>query len=318
MAFDAEPWILDGTTVDAEVIRRALGSLIGSAGGVVTPGDLTVTQNGTPNMSVNVGTGQIWVPGTSTSSQGPYYGRNGASVNVAIAAANATNPRIDTIAVQVEDPEYGGSGTPMAPISIKGTATSGANITPGSGGYLSGKAAVPASAYVVAYVLVSANATSIVTADILNVATALAVGTKQQQTIVRRANASGGNDYTFAGGVQDIDATNLNVTMNCRGVPVRVSFDANIGTQVAGGGGDNVPFNLRMDSTYAWGTSGSQYVDVYVPNNTFGAIFHTEYVFTPTAGSHVFAPQCGGNGSNTVVIYATATQPVVFQVEELD
>lgn len=177
--FDAVPWILDGTTVDAEVIRRALGSLIGSAGGVVTPGDLTVTQNGTPNMSVNVGAGQVWVPGKSTASTGPYYGRNGASVNVPITAANATNPRVDTIVVQVEDPAYGGSGSPMAPKALAGTPTAGVSTPPTTAAQAAsdGAASIPStsSAYVAAYVLVPANATTITNADISNVASTVAV-----------------------------------------------------------------------------------------------------------------------------------------------
>lgn len=174
MAFDSVPWILDSTTVDAEVIRRALGTLIGSSGGVVTPGDLAVTQNGTPNMSVNVGPGQIWVPGKSTASTGPYYARNGASDNVSIAAANATNPRVDTIVVQVEDPAYGGSGAPMAPKALAGTPTAGVTQPPTTAAQAAsdGAAAIPAtsSAYVLAYVLVPASATTITNADISNVA----------------------------------------------------------------------------------------------------------------------------------------------------
>jgi len=164
MAFDAIPYVIDGTTVDAEVIRRALGSLIGPTGGVVTPGDLTVTQNGTPNMSVNIGTGQIWVPGTSTTTQGPYYSMNKAAVNQAISAANPSNPRIDTIIVQVQDPEYAGSTKSLAPGYVIGTATAGATLS-----NLNGKGTVPASSYVLAYVLVPAGTSSIVTADIANV-----------------------------------------------------------------------------------------------------------------------------------------------------
>jgi hypothetical protein len=169
MTFDTTAWIMDGTTVDAEVIRRALGTLLGSAGGIVTPGDLQVTQQASPNMSVLVGTGQIWVPGTSTASQGMYYSRNGAAVTLAIAASNPSNPRIDTVVVQVQDAAYAGATKSIAPAVITGTPTSGATLA-----NLTGAGAAPASSTVLAYVLVPAGATTIVTADIANVASQVA------------------------------------------------------------------------------------------------------------------------------------------------
>lgn len=175
MAFDNPPFVIDATTVDGEVIRRAIGSIINSAGGVVTPGDLTVTQNGTPNMTVNIGIGQIWVPGSSTSTQGPYYSRNAGSISQAINAASATLPRIDTVGVQVQDKAYAGTLTQIASFYVAGTATAGANLT-----NLTGKGTVPASSYVLGYVVVPANATSIVTADILNVASLASLGVAPQ------------------------------------------------------------------------------------------------------------------------------------------
>src|SRR6185312_11023893 len=121
MAFDSPPFVMDATTVDGEVIRRAIGSLLNPAGGIVNGGDLQVTQNGTPNMTVNIGPGAIWVPGSTTSTQGPYYSRNGASISQAINAASASNPRIDTVGVQVQDKAYAGSLTQIAPFYVPGT-----------------------------------------------------------------------------------------------------------------------------------------------------------------------------------------------------
>lgn len=165
MALDSPPWLIDGTTVDGEVIRRAVGSLINPAGGIVTPGDLAVTQQTVPNMSVQVGTGQIWVPGTSTASQGLYYAENKAAVTLAIAASNPSNPRLDQVICQVEDAAYAGSSKLMQFAVVTGTPTSGASLS-----NLVGLGSVPASSLVIAYVLVPAGTTSIVTADIGNVA----------------------------------------------------------------------------------------------------------------------------------------------------
>jgi hypothetical protein len=179
MAFDAAPYLIDGTTVDGEVIRRALGTLLSPAGGIVTPGDLAVTQQATPNMSVLLGTGQIWVPGSSTATQGPYYSRNGAPLTLPISASSPSNPRVDTIIVQVQDAVYAGAAKTMGcPPPILGTPTAGVTVPPTTAAQAAtdGAGTVPASSYVVAYVLVPQSAMSIVTADIANVAVLLPSG----------------------------------------------------------------------------------------------------------------------------------------------
>lgn len=172
MAFDNPPYVMDGTDIDGEVIRRAIGTLIpGGAfagGGVVTPGDLMVTQQATPNMSVQIGTGEIWVPGTAGATQGPYYSRNHATVTVPIAASNPGNPRVDTIIVQVEDSTYAGGSDLIQPAVVLGTPTGGVTVPPTTEAQaaIDGAGTVPASSYILAYVLVPASASSIVTADI--------------------------------------------------------------------------------------------------------------------------------------------------------
>lgn len=178
MAYDSPPWAMDSTTQDAAMFRRAVGSLLSPAGGIVTPGDLTVTQQATPNMSVAVGTGQVWIPGTTLSTQGPYYSENHASINQAINAASATNPRIDTIYAQVIDQAYAGTGYLCQPGYVAGAVTAGLTVPPTTAAQAAtdGAGVVPASSYVISYVLVPKNATSIVTADIANVATTVLAG----------------------------------------------------------------------------------------------------------------------------------------------
>lgn len=164
MAFETPPIAMDGTTADAEAFRRAIGSLIGSAGGIVTPGDCLVAQQASPNMSVQIAPGQVWVPGTSTASQGPYYSRNGAATTVVISASSPSNPRIDTIIAQVQDAVYAGAVKQIAAAVVTGTPTAGATLV-----NLNGAGAVPASSLILAYVLVPTSAVSIVTANIANV-----------------------------------------------------------------------------------------------------------------------------------------------------
>lgn len=197
MAFDSPGcFVMDGTTVDAEVIRRAIGTLIGPAGGVVTPGDLAVTQQSSPNMSVQISTGQIWVPGTSTATQGPYYSRNGASITETISTSSPSFPRVDTVIAQVEDVAYAGANKDFKSNVVMGTPTAGATLV-----NLTGVGAVPASSLVLAYVLVPTSATSIVTADIANVAAVAsrATGLWVPLTLASGCTGSPAGDYAPSG-----------------------------------------------------------------------------------------------------------------------
>jgi hypothetical protein len=163
-------WV-DELTNDAQILRQAIGSLIGAAGGTVGPTGLAVTQKGTPDLHVLIqgGTpeeGGCWIPGFIATT-GPYYFQNTASFELAIPAANATNPRIERIIARVYDNAVDSLGKHEAVFeALKGTAESGATL-----GNLKGEAALPKNCLTLAHVLVPANATSIVTADILDAST---------------------------------------------------------------------------------------------------------------------------------------------------
>ncbi len=168
MATQSPPFVLQNGSHSAALFREAVSSLIAPAGGVIGLGDLLVTQNGTPNMSVNVATGEVWIPGTLATGnddapQGQYFGFNDATVNLAIAAANVTNPRIDKVCATVEDAAYAGSNNDWKLQVITGTPTAGATLS-----NLNGAGATPANSLVICYVLVPASTTTIVTADLLD------------------------------------------------------------------------------------------------------------------------------------------------------
>ena len=175
MTLTNPPYAIQASSHGAQLFREAVASLITPVGGIIQPQDFTIAQNGSPNMTVNVGAGRIWTPGTSLATvnpgggayypQGLYYSENDATVNLAIAASNPTNPRIDTVIVQIQDAAYAGATNSASLAVLTGTPTAGATLA-----NLLGAAAVPASSTVVGYVLVPANASSIVTADIASVA----------------------------------------------------------------------------------------------------------------------------------------------------
>lgn len=164
-------------TYAAEQMRRAVFGWLARtsagnpgivSGGLLGASDLQLSAPAS-GMSVNVSTGEAYIPGNEGGAQGAYYGRGTSQTNDTISAANPTNPRIDTICGTISDSGYteptGGSGDQWAIQVVTGTPTSGATLS-----NLLGAASLPGSSLLLGYVLVPANATNIIAADISNVA----------------------------------------------------------------------------------------------------------------------------------------------------
>lgn len=139
----------------AERARRALAAYAGLRGGIVAAADLAVVENGTPNMTVNVAGGQVIIPGTEGSFQGSYVIENRGTLNVAIAAADATNPRKDLIVAKVQDAAYSGASNVASIVVVTGT-PAGSPAEP----------AVPNNAWVLAMIDVPALDTTITNSQI--------------------------------------------------------------------------------------------------------------------------------------------------------
>jgi hypothetical protein len=172
------PWAIQGQSHPAEVARNAVAALFGvpvaahtaaasvtTAGGghgVVGAGDLAVTQNGTPNMSVNVAAGRAVIRSGESASilAGCWTFLNDATVNVAVAAADPTNPRRDLVIAQVRDANYSGASNDARLTVVTGT-PAGSPADP----------AVPANALVLARIQVAAAASSITNANITDLRT---------------------------------------------------------------------------------------------------------------------------------------------------
>jgi hypothetical protein len=200
MPVESLPWSIQGQSHPATVARNAQAGLLGvpaaavspavqilTAGGghgVVSAGDLAVTQNGTPNMSVNVAAGRAFIRGTETGSlnQGAYSFFNDGTVNLAVAAADPTNPRRDLVIAQVRDSNYSGGVNDARLTVVTGTpAASPSDPTP------------PANALVLARIAVAAGATSVVTANITDLRTrAAGLGGVQVCTSTTRPTAFAG------------------------------------------------------------------------------------------------------------------------------
>lgn len=155
-----------GNVHTAEILRSSYSGLLNGVhtasslvarGGVVLGmgGSLNVTQNGSPNMSVNVASGQAYVSGTEGTKQATYVCVNDATKNLTITAADGSNPRIDIIVAKVQDSLYSGAVNSWSLVVVAGT-PAGSPAIP----------TAPANSVLLAQVLVGAGVTSIVNANI--------------------------------------------------------------------------------------------------------------------------------------------------------
>lgn len=153
-----------GATHTAEQMRGYLGSLI-TGFAVTTPRGgihasagtaLVVTQNGTPNMSVNVGSGIAYIPGTESTNQGTYFAQNFGVVNLTIATAPGSGQsRIDLVVFKVQDSQYSGSTNSCSLAVVTGTASASPSVP-----------SAPSNSLILAQIAVGANVTSITTSNI--------------------------------------------------------------------------------------------------------------------------------------------------------
>jgi hypothetical protein len=149
----------------AEVTRGAITTLLTgktgtnfTAAGGVHPdiaGQFAVTQNGTPNMTVNVASGVVFIPGTEGSKQGTYVAINDATVNKSITASDATLNRIDLVVAKVQDQVYSGATNSWSIAVVTGTAA-GSPAAP----------TAPANSVIIAQIAVGAGVTTITNANI--------------------------------------------------------------------------------------------------------------------------------------------------------
>jgi hypothetical protein len=177
LAFESPAFANQASTYSAEITRRAVLSWLARtgannpgivAGGLVNAADCQLSAPGS-GMSVNVGTGEMYIGGTEGGTQGPYYGRVSSTTNLVIGTASPSNPRIDLVCATISDSGYtepsGGSGNQFTPQVITGTPTPSASLA-----NLLGVGALPASSLLLGYVLVPQSAANIVSADIANIA----------------------------------------------------------------------------------------------------------------------------------------------------
>lgn len=144
-------------------VRRMLAVAI-SAEGVKALNDLKVSQRAAgANMSVDVAAGEAYILDDHAGSNagGFYWAKNDAAVNLAIAAASPSNPRVDRVILEVLDAFLGDAENTRRLRVLTGTPTAGATLA-----NCNGAAAVPGSALLLGNVLVAASDSSITDGEI--------------------------------------------------------------------------------------------------------------------------------------------------------
>lgn len=141
----------------AKMDRQVLGGFIGTAGVTTSTAYQIIQTTPAPSMDVTVRAGSAYVQGTEQASQGMYHVFNEEDFNINIKVANAINTRIDLVYIRVYDSEYSGTQN-MAAVEVLEGVPSSSPVVP----------ALPASSIPLAQITVPANATAIVTANIVN------------------------------------------------------------------------------------------------------------------------------------------------------
>jgi len=165
---------------DAQDFRRFLGLLIGEGVADVGGGQLLVIQRAQgANMSVDVAAGLAFIQGDTVAGQGVYQATFDAT-NLAIAAAPASNSRIDLIVARVSDRQVVGGATSGRSVEVLTGASAATPVAP----------ALPNTAIALAKVTVSAGSTSITNGNITDLRSPVTSGSGAVGTSTRTLTTS--------------------------------------------------------------------------------------------------------------------------------
>lgn len=153
-----DPAYIESAAYHAEMDRLQTRGVV-AQGGVAGPYDLTPTPSASGGMRITVGPGSVFVNGGDDDYQGMYHCVNDDIYEVALAGANATQPRIDLIVARVNDPDYGATGNLWDLVAITGT-PSAVPVVP--------TASMKAGDELIAQVRVDAATTALTTSKILS------------------------------------------------------------------------------------------------------------------------------------------------------
>ena len=303
-----------GATHTAEITRNAIGafqagprtaSSLVPRGGVHPHlgGALAVTQNGSPNMTVNVANGMIAVPGTEGTSQGQYICMAPTTTNLAITAAHATLPRIDIVVAKVEDAAYSGANNQWSLAVVTGTAAASPTAP-----------AAPNNSITLATVAVAAAATQILNANITDTRPYSSVGIIYVKDVASLPSPAMGGMVAYVKSTGQLSTYNENTTtwQNSSGAQFlqRVIFTSSstftkatypglrkvlVRVQGGGGAGGGAASPAAGNSAMGGGGGGGGYAESWLDASSLAA----SVTITVGAGGTGVSAADGNNGSSS-------------------
>lgn len=243
------------------------------------------------------------VQGGSVNGQGLYVvgPHSAAVITEAIAPPNVSNPRIDIAVLEVFDNAMDGSGLNIARVRvIAGTPTAGTTLNSRAG-----VATLPTSALLLADILVTAGATSVSNTQIRD-------RRKWARGAFSRSVRQTGTSYSAPTTPTIIDATLLNPRIECSGAPMRATLIGH--TLNSGAAPGTLGVELGVDGARTLAPGGLRKISLAAG---YSAALSVEWVFTPSAGSHLIAPFASQDGLTTFLIGDDGVSNIVWIVEEL-
>lgn len=300
MAAVTPPWAIQASSHPASAVRQSLqgifgapvssfaggiGAVSGGAHGVIGTTDLTVSANGTPNMTVNVAVGLCSIRGTENTLQGVYGPcLNDATLSVAISASDPTNPRKDLIVAKIRDAQFSGASNDFSIVVVTGTAAaSPADPT------------IPANAVVLARVTVAAAATTITSGVITDLRTFSRSFLNAAVTPATVATAQGTTTTSYT----DLATVGPTVTVTT-GAAVLVTIGA-LFLSTSGQPTANMAFAVSGATTVAAADTQSAKWDLVGGSAAFSRTF---YVSGLTPGSNVFTAKYKSNNAGATFTFS--------------
>ncbi len=236
--------------METEVLRQLANIATGAYSGVVDSGDFGITQNGTPNMSVNVAAGQAVIAGTNTPGvQGSYPVYNDGTVNLAVTAADGSHPRIDLVELQVRDTFYGQAADDARLIVKAGTPATSPAVP-----------STDANSLVLAHIYVGTSVSSILTANINGT-----TGTNNPDTTAYSVPILGAqtarSNIVLGADITGFSATSFAEIHSSLRVTVRVPPSGQVRVEqkliCTADNNDDITLGVRVDGAGAWYTTAA-------------------------------------------------------------
>ena len=223
MALRTPPAWLQAGSYTAENDRLVQQATFNTTG-IIGSSSMAVTQQGSPNMTVNVAAGWAAILGQTTSTQGVYVAYNDATYIATLTAADAVNPRIDRIVATVSDAAYTGSTNQVVFTVLTGTAAPSPTAP-----------ATPSNSISLCTIAVAANTTTITNANITDTRVATVSNLTSFPSVASAGTVVASGLVSANAGITTASATKLTLGAGSNTVaPLQLTSGTNLTSAASG------------------------------------------------------------------------------------